>query len=65
MATTSVGIDKETGLSLYRTMQVIRQCEERLAKSHQQGLGMVPVTYVGEGLLRPEYLLIFVGRRCF
>ena len=49
MATTSVGIDKETGLSLYRTMQVIRQCEERLAKSHQQGLvhGACP-PYVGE-----------------
>ena len=38
MTTTSIGINKETGLSLYRTMQVIRQCEERLAKSHQQGL---------------------------
>ena len=49
MATTSVGIDKETGLSLYRTMQVIRQCEERLAKSHQQGLVHGAChTYVGE-----------------
>ena len=49
MATTSVGIDKETGLSLCRTMQVIRQCEERLAKSHQQGLVHGAChTYVGE-----------------
>ena len=49
MATTAVGIDKETGLSLYRTMQVIRQCEERLAKSHQQGLVHGAChTYVGE-----------------
>ncbi|MEC9096447.1 MAG: thiamine pyrophosphate-dependent enzyme [Planctomycetota bacterium] len=49
MTTTSIGIDKETGLSLYRTMQVIRQCEERLAKSHQQGLVHGAChTYVGE-----------------
>ncbi len=36
-------------LSLYRTMQTIRQCEEQLAKSHQRGLihGACH-TYVGE-----------------
>lgn len=40
---------KETLLSLYRTMQVIRQCEERLAKSHQLGLVHGAChTYVGE-----------------
>jgi len=38
-----------TLLSLYRTMQVIRQCEEQLARSHQRGLihGACH-TYVGE-----------------
>jgi len=36
-------------LSLYRTMQIIRQCEERLAKSHQRGLVHGAChTYVGE-----------------
>ena len=41
--------DKETLLSLYRTMQVIRQCEERLARSHQRGLVHGAChTYVGE-----------------
>ncbi|MDE0434996.1 MAG: dehydrogenase E1 component subunit alpha/beta [Bryobacterales bacterium] len=40
---------KDTLLSLYRTMQVIRQCEERLAKSHQLGLVHGAChTYVGE-----------------
>ncbi len=41
--------NKETSLSLYRTMQVIRQCEEALARSHQAGLihGACH-TYVGE-----------------
>lgn len=36
-------------LSLYRTMQLIRQCEEQLAKSHQRGLihGACH-TYVGQ-----------------
>ena len=36
-------------LSLYRTMQIIRQCEEQLAKSHQRGLihGACH-TYVGQ-----------------
>ncbi|MFM2096796.1 MAG: Acetoin:2,6-dichlorophenolindophenol oxidoreductase subunit alpha, partial [Planctomycetota bacterium] len=34
---------------LYRTMQIIRQCEEQLAKSHQRGLihGACH-TYVGQ-----------------
>ncbi len=41
--------NKETSLGLYRTMQVIRQCEEALARSHQAGLihGACH-TYVGE-----------------
>ena len=41
--------NKDISLSLYRTMQVIRQCEEALAKSHQAGLihGACH-TYVGE-----------------
>jgi len=40
---------KSQVLSLYRTMQVIRQCEEQLARSHQRGLihGACH-TYVGE-----------------
>ena len=38
MSNTAIEIDKQTALSLYRTMQIIRQCEERLAQSHQQGL---------------------------
>ena len=40
---------RETMLNLYRTMQVIRQTEEQLAKSHQRGLihGACH-TYVGE-----------------
>ena len=29
---TTTQLDKRTLLSLYRTMQIIRQCEERLAK---------------------------------
>lgn len=42
-------LDKRTLLSLYRTMQIIRQCEERLAKSHQRGLVHGAChTYVGE-----------------
>ena len=41
--------EHSTRLSLYRTMQTIRQCEEQLAKSHQRGLvhGVVH-TYVGQ-----------------
>ena len=41
--------NKETSLALFRTMQVIRQCEEALARSHQAGLihGACH-TYVGE-----------------
>jgi 2-oxoisovalerate dehydrogenase E1 component len=40
---------RETLLLLYRQMQLIRQCEEQLAKSHQQGLihGACH-TYVGQ-----------------
>ena len=46
---TKIQLDKTTLLALYRTMQIIRQCEERLAKSHQQGLVHGAChTYVGE-----------------
>ncbi|HJN12133.1 MAG TPA: thiamine pyrophosphate-dependent enzyme [Pirellulaceae bacterium] len=49
MATASATLDKRTLLALYRTMQVIRQCEDRLAKSHQRGLVHGAChTYVGE-----------------
>ncbi|HUE65436.1 MAG TPA: dehydrogenase E1 component subunit alpha/beta [Rhizomicrobium sp.] len=46
---TTVSLDKSQLLSLYRSMQLIRYCEERLAKSHQRGLihGACH-TYVGE-----------------
>ena len=47
--TQTVQTTPATLLSLYRTMQVIRQCEERLAKSHQRGLVHGAChTYVGE-----------------
>lgn len=42
-------LSKNTLLSLYRTMQTIRQCEEQLARSHQRGLVHGAChTYVGE-----------------
>ena len=34
----AISISKEIALSLYRRMQVIRQTEEQLARSHQRGL---------------------------
>lgn len=34
----SIPIDKDRLVSLYRTMLLIRRCEEQLAKSHQRGL---------------------------
>ncbi len=42
-------LDKDRSLSLYRTMLLIRRCEELLAKSHQRGLihGACH-TYVGQ-----------------
>ncbi len=41
--------EKDTLLDLYRTMQVIRQCEEELARCHQRGLVHGAChTYVGE-----------------
>src|SRR5579885_2781644 len=45
----SISIDKDRLLSLYRTMLLIRRCEEQLAKSHQRGLihGACH-TYVGQ-----------------
>ncbi len=48
-STIRVDLPKETLLSLYRTMQVIRQCEEELARCHQRGLihGACH-TYVGQ-----------------
>jgi len=43
------GLNWERVAWLYRTMQVIRQCEEQLAKSHQRGLVHGAChTYVGE-----------------
>src|SRR5213083_1339689 len=50
MATAArTGPDQDLLLNLYRTMQLIRQCEEQLARSHQRGLihGACH-TYVGE-----------------
>jgi 2-oxoisovalerate dehydrogenase E1 component len=46
---TTVPLNKSQLLSLYRSMQLIRFCEERLAKSHQRGLihGACH-TYVGQ-----------------
>src|SRR5262245_3287346 len=42
-------INKQTLLDLFHEMQVIRQCEEQLAKSHQRGLVHGAChTYVGE-----------------
>ena len=42
-------LDRASLLDLYRTMQVIRQCEEQLARSHQRGLVHGAChTYVGE-----------------
>jgi len=49
MATVTTELNKETLLGLYRKMQIIRQCEEQLAKSHQRGLVHGAChTYVGE-----------------
>lgn len=46
---TEISLGKSSLLSLYRSMQLIRLCEERLAKSHQRGLihGACH-TYVGQ-----------------
>ncbi|HIC17420.1 TPA: dehydrogenase, partial [Candidatus Poribacteria bacterium] len=45
----AISISKEIALSLYRRMQVIRQTEEQLARSHQRGLVHGAChTYVGE-----------------
>jgi 2-oxoisovalerate dehydrogenase E1 component len=48
-STIRVNQPKETLLGLYRTMRVIRQCEEELARCHQRGLihGACH-TYVGQ-----------------
>jgi 2-oxoisovalerate dehydrogenase E1 component len=45
----SIPLDKDRLLSLYRTMLLVRRCEEQLAKSHQRGLihGACH-TYVGQ-----------------
>src|SRR6478672_2849390 len=50
MSTTlTTDVNKQTLLELYRDMQVIRQCEEQLARSHQRGLVHGAChTYVGE-----------------
>ena len=43
------GLSRDTALSMYRTMQTIRQTEEQLARYHQQGLVLGAChTYVGE-----------------
>src|SRR5437660_7277997 len=50
MATAArTGLDQDLLLKLYRTMQLIRQCEEQLARMHQRGLihGACH-TYVGQ-----------------
>src|SRR5450755_3820662 len=46
---TSLSLDKDQLLSLFRTMTLIRRCEEQLARSHQRGLihGACD-TYVGQ-----------------
>src|SRR5260370_31596692 len=46
---TDVSIDSVQALALYRTMLVIRRCEEQLAKSYQAGMihGACH-TYIGE-----------------
>jgi 2-oxoisovalerate dehydrogenase E1 component len=45
----SPGLYKQTLLDLFHDMQVIRQCEEQLARSHQRGLVHGAChTYVGE-----------------
>jgi len=42
-------LDKETLLGFYRTMFLIRRCEEQLARNHQRGLVHGAChTYVGE-----------------
>ncbi|MHC4879095.1 MAG: alpha-ketoacid dehydrogenase subunit alpha/beta [Planctomycetota bacterium] len=47
--TESAALDRGTALSLLRTMQVIRQTEEQLARYHQRGLVLGAChTYVGE-----------------
>jgi len=45
----AIRADREVRIKLYRTMQLIRQCEEQLARSHQRGLihGACH-TYVGQ-----------------
>jgi 2-oxoisovalerate dehydrogenase E1 component len=45
----SIPIDKDSLLSLYRTMLLIRRCEEQLTKSHQRGLILGAChTYIGQ-----------------
>src|SRR6516164_1429633 len=45
----SPGLSKQSLLDLFHDMQVIRQCEEQLARSHQRGLVHGAChTYVGE-----------------
>jgi 2-oxoisovalerate dehydrogenase E1 component len=46
---TAPGLDKATQLRLYRTMLLIRRCEEQLARAHQRGLVHGAChTYVGQ-----------------
>ena len=45
----NLGLNKTAALDCYRTMQLIRQSEEQLARSHQRGLVHGAChTYVGE-----------------
>ncbi len=47
-------IESQKTLSLYRTMQIIRQTEEELARCHQRGLVLGAChTYVGEEAIAP------------
>jgi 2-oxoisovalerate dehydrogenase E1 component len=64
-------LSREELLDLYRTMLVIRRCEEQLAKSHQAGLIPGPChTYVGQEAvatgvcahLRPEDVIFSTHR---
>jgi 2-oxoisovalerate dehydrogenase E1 component len=49
IGTSQAGLSRDVLLELYRVMQLIRQCEEQLARSHQRGLIQGAChTYVGQ-----------------
>src|SRR5438105_2744903 len=71
MAAVASDRDQQLLLELYRRMQIIRQCEEQLAKSHQRGLVHGAChTYVGQEAiavgvcahLRPEDVVFSTHR---